>query len=32
MATIELADIAISTSGDYERSFINDGKRYHHLL
>ncbi len=32
MATIELADMAISTSGDYERSFINDGKRYHHLL
>jgi thiamine biosynthesis lipoprotein len=32
MATIELTDTAISTSGDYERSFINDGKRYHHLL
>ena len=32
MATIELTDMAISTSGDYERSFINDGKRYHHLL
>ncbi len=32
MATIELNDMAISTSGDYERCFILDGKRYHHLL
>ncbi len=32
MATIELSDMAISTSGDYERCFILDGKRYHHLL
>jgi thiamine biosynthesis lipoprotein len=32
MATIELKDMAISTSGDYERCFILDGKRYHHLL
>lgn len=32
MVTIELTDMAISTSGDYERSFISDGKRYHHLL
>ena len=32
MATIELKDMAISTSGDYERFFIIDGKRYHHLL
>lgn len=32
MATIELSDMAISTSGDYERFFIVDGKRYHHLL
>jgi thiamine biosynthesis lipoprotein len=32
MATIELRDMAISTSGDYERFFILDGKRYHHLL
>ena len=32
MATIELSDMAISTSGDYERFFIADGKRYHHLL
>ncbi len=32
MATIDLSDMAISTSGDYERCFILDGKRYHHLL
>lgn len=32
MATIELKNMAISTSGDYERFFIKDGKRYHHLI
>lgn len=32
MGTIELKDMAISTSGDYERFFILDGQRYHHLL
>jgi thiamine biosynthesis lipoprotein len=32
MATIGLRDMAISTSGDYERCFMLDGKRYHHLL
>jgi thiamine biosynthesis lipoprotein len=31
-ATLELGDGTLSTSGDYERSFMKDGVRYHHLL
>jgi thiamine biosynthesis lipoprotein len=29
---IPLADTAISTSGDYERFFMQDGVRFHHIL
>jgi thiamine biosynthesis lipoprotein len=32
MATVTLKDRAISTSGDYERSFTQDGVFYHHIL
>jgi thiamine biosynthesis lipoprotein len=31
-AAIEITDAAFSTSGDYERYFMRDGRRYHHIL
>jgi thiamine biosynthesis lipoprotein len=32
LGIINLTEEALTTSGDYERFFIQDGKRYHHIL
>lgn len=32
MGVIEVADQTVVTSGNYERYFIRDGKRYHHII
>jgi thiamine biosynthesis lipoprotein len=31
-AVLKLVDHAFSTAGDYERFFVKDGKRYHHII
>lgn len=31
-ALLEVEDHAFSTAGDYERGFVKDGKRYHHII
>jgi thiamine biosynthesis lipoprotein len=32
IAVLPLVDVSISTSGDYERFFLADGERFHHLI
>lgn len=32
LGTISLTDGVVASSGDYERCFVRDGRRYHHIL
>ena len=32
LATVNITDMSVATSGDYHRSFTIDGKKYHHII